>query len=45
MEAALGKFNVLDQEFRKKDLEQARMTLQKVREAAFERLPEPPPAY
>jgi len=44
---AEGRFRELDAEFRRKEkeLNDARTALQKVREAAFERLSEPPPAY
>ncbi|KAK4446170.1 hypothetical protein QBC34DRAFT_357167 [Podospora aff. communis PSN243] len=44
---AQGRFGALDAEFRRKEkeLHDARAALQKVREAAFERLSEPPPAY
>jgi len=45
--AAQGRFNILDQEFKRKekDLTEARSALQNIREAAFERMSEPPPAY
>ncbi|KAK0648178.1 hypothetical protein B0T16DRAFT_407827 [Cercophora newfieldiana] len=44
---AQARFNMLDSEFRKKEKElgDARVALQKVREAAFERLSERPPPY